>query len=77
MNQEHKKEKPPSGLNFCGIYRTDLGKIVQVHRWIPKLQLFYGYWFKEQKVVYFDEWGLCNDDRVGKLERRRIGLERI
>lgn len=66
------------GLDFSnGLYRTTLGKVIIVHKWLPKLQLWYGLWIKEQKVVYFDEWGLCNDDRVGKLDRRQRGGERL
>ena len=74
MQREHKSK----GLDFTrGLYRTTTGKLVIVHHWLPKLQLWYGLWMKEQKVVYFDEWGTCNDDRVGKLNRRQRGGERI
>ena len=66
------------GLNFAnGVYRTSLGKIVIIHQWLPKLRLWYGLWPKKQKVVYFDEYGLCSDDRVGKLETRRRQKEAI
>ena len=76
MNQE--PTKPPSGLDFSnGVYRTDTGKIIVVHKWLPRLQLFYALWVKEQKVVYIDQWGQVNDDRCGKLEKRRIGMERL
>lgn len=78
MAQTSNRTKIPSGLNFAnGIYRTDTRKIIIVHQWLPKLQLFYGLWVKEQKVVYIDEWGVVNDDRCGKLEKRRLGRERI
>lgn len=65
-------------LDFTGgIYRSTGGKIVRLHSWLPKLQLWYGLWISQQKVVYFDKLGVCNVEIVGKIDIRKRGSEKI